>query len=577
MEEKALQEFLERIPKDELVKKMSSAGLKYSKLDKTTIVGVLCEFLQDEQNIGLIWNSLSPFEKEYLDEFLKYDERPSYKVLIRMYQKHGMEGGYFKDPWEGKSKLNVFFFRSFVHPQIKRALKKYLTPVVVKYDPVEQPSEDSYNRFNIVGETFTQDFCGVINLAKNVKLSLTKERQVPSKSTILKIDSILSNKDFVFEHMGGIDKIRSFERTNRIYGIFMLLMESGLTYEKGNTMGVSQEAESFLSLKLEDKCRYLFTHYLKSHRIYEISRIVESDYKTGFMGDMTECRNVIIKHLKNCPVGMWVSTEQFLDYIKRMDKNFLINQVSRIAYFSEKHRVYLEPWVTWEEVEGRFVEVVLQEYLSVMGIVDTVVYESEGGCSDYDQIPFFKVEYFRITPLGEFILGMSNEFHYEEKKVKSGFTVEDGFEIKITNEGPNQAHKIFFESFASKTEYPAYSIYRISFAAIVKALDKDISIETIVEYIRSHSYNGIPSEFSLLLDKWKMDSDKVIIKNITVVQMENSELLAELQKELNLEQYMINDLSSAFEIEPNTAMKVKRKIQSKGYYCKVLQKNMDGS
>jgi hypothetical protein len=74
----------------------------------------------------------------------------------------------------------------------------------------------------------------------------------------------------------------------------------------------------------------------------------------------------------------------------------------------------------------------------------------------------------------------------------------------------------------------------------------------------------------LLMDKWKRDSVKVVIKNIMVVQMENSELMDELQKELNLEQYMTSDLSSTFEIESDTAMKVKREIEKRGYYCKVL-------
>lgn len=43
-----------------------------------------------------------------------------------------------------------------------------------------------------------------------------------------------------------------------------------------------------------------------------------------------------------------------------------------------------------------------QEYLLVLGIVDTVISESEGGCPDYYERPFFRVEYFRITPLGVF-------------------------------------------------------------------------------------------------------------------------------------------------------------------------------
>jgi hypothetical protein len=82
---------LENITKDELVKKMEIVGLKYTGLDKKAIVSILEEFLQDEQNIGKIWDSLSSFEKEYLDEFLKYEEQPEYTKLENMYQKHGVK------------------------------------------------------------------------------------------------------------------------------------------------------------------------------------------------------------------------------------------------------------------------------------------------------------------------------------------------------------------------------------------------------------------------------------------------------------------------------------------------------
>lgn len=72
------------------------------------------------------------------------------------------------------------------------------------------------------------------------------------------------------------------------------------------------------------------------------------------------------------------------------------------------------------------------------------------------------------------------------------------------------------------------------------------------------------------MSKWKRDSDKVVIKNIMIIQMENSELMDELQKELNLKQYMASNLSNAFEISPNAAQKVKREVEKKEYYCKVL-------
>lgn len=49
MRKSTLKEYLEGITKDELVKKMRAAGLKHTGLDKTAVVGILDEFLQDEQ------------------------------------------------------------------------------------------------------------------------------------------------------------------------------------------------------------------------------------------------------------------------------------------------------------------------------------------------------------------------------------------------------------------------------------------------------------------------------------------------------------------------------------------------
>ena len=413
MQEKPLIDYLENSTKNVLINKMRIAGLKYTGLDKRAIVAKLEEFSGDEQNIGKIWNSLSPFEKDFLDEFLKYEEMPSYTKIKYLYQKHGVQESPYRDPWDERSKMSFFFIGRSVPSPFKKMLASYLTPIVIKYTPLEEPPEDEKSLLNSIGESFAKDFCNVISLANSTKLTLTKAKHVPTKSSVLKINNALVTKDFVSGEFRGIDNIRSIDDANRIYGISMLLVAANLLFETNNIFRVSHNAELFLRLNLVDQCKYLLKHYLESNIIHEVKRIVESSYKTERDGNMTECRNVIIKHLKKCPVGVWVSSSQLLDYVKIKDKNFLLNQVDYITCFSEKFREYLEPWVEWEQVEGRFIEVVLQEYLSVIGIVDTVIYESEGGSADYDQYPFFKVDYFRITSLGAYVLGMSNDYSYE--------------------------------------------------------------------------------------------------------------------------------------------------------------------
>jgi hypothetical protein len=407
--ELSYKEYLEGVTKDRLVQIMKLTGFRYSGLRKDDIIEFLNVYMQNEQNVESIWNSLSPFEKEYMNEFLKYDEPPIYNVLQHLYHKYGIKESYFRDPREILSKMSLFFIDKSIAPQLKKQLQKHIKPIVIHYDALYELPEDDQYHTTIVGERFTEDFCNMLDLADHDDLTLTQVKRLPTKRSVLKMNHALSNKDFIFKDYGQIDWINNIEDTNRIFGIFMLMAASYLIRTDGKTIRTTGEAFTFRKQNPIDQCKTLFEYYLKSQRINELHRIVESVFRTAVAGNLETCREVIIKHIRRCPVGLWVRISQFMDYIKMQDKNFLIDQVRYISCFSDKHKIYTEPWVDWEEVEGRFIEVALLEYLSVMGIVDIVFCEREGGSSDYDLLPFFKVEYFRITSLGASVLGMNSE------------------------------------------------------------------------------------------------------------------------------------------------------------------------
>lgn len=109
MEEKELKECLECSTKNELIKKMKIAGLRYTGLLKSDLVDTLEEFLLNENNIHKIWKELTPFEREYIDEFLRYDELPSYEKVEYLHEKYGIKKERFKKPWEIESKIKLIF------------------------------------------------------------------------------------------------------------------------------------------------------------------------------------------------------------------------------------------------------------------------------------------------------------------------------------------------------------------------------------------------------------------------------------------------------------------------------------
>lgn len=142
MEEKTLKECLEGNTKEELIKKMKVAGLKYTGLLKSDLVGILEEFLLNENNIDNIWKEITPFEREYLEEFLRYDELPNIKKMKCLHEKYPAEKDKFKKPWERESNIRLLFQRDTVPFQIKKLLERYLAPIEINYDALEQVPQD---------------------------------------------------------------------------------------------------------------------------------------------------------------------------------------------------------------------------------------------------------------------------------------------------------------------------------------------------------------------------------------------------------------------------------------------------
>jgi superfamily II helicase len=120
MEEKELKECLECSTKNELIKKMKIAGLRYTGLLKSDLVDTLEEFLLNKNNIHKIWKELTPFEREYIEEFLRYDELPSYEKVEYLHEKYGIKKERFKKPWEIESKIKLIFQLEAVPYPIKK-------------------------------------------------------------------------------------------------------------------------------------------------------------------------------------------------------------------------------------------------------------------------------------------------------------------------------------------------------------------------------------------------------------------------------------------------------------------------
>lgn len=263
------------------------------------------------------------------------------------------------------------------------------------------------------------------------------------------------------------------------------------------------------------------------------------------------------------PIDKWIDREQLLKFIKKLDRNFLRKIVGTIYTYYEYEHYYYPDQNSWEEEEGRFIDVVLMEYLASMGIVDLLISE------DYndDDIEYFKVEYFKVTQLGAHILGINDDYKIENIEDETGIIIQPNYEIIVQEGAMKDVHCIYLDKFAEELSEETVSIYKISFKAMVTALDNKISIEEIIDYFEEYSQNKIPDNVLMSLNEWKEKSKKIKIRTVTIVETDDKYLLEELKNYKEIKKDTLSELPYAFEIDSKATNKVKRNIEKKNHFC----------
>jgi hypothetical protein len=314
----------------------------------------------------------------------------------------------------------------------------------------------------------------------------------------------------------------------------------------------------------------LFDYYIEAKNIFELDRIRETKIRTDSRPNLSPARNFILKYLSKCPVNGWVDISELLRFIKKINRNFLTKLVGDIETYNDYERYYSSGNHSWEHIEGRFVQIILLEYLSALGIVDLMV---EQDCDDYANNYFYSVSYLRLTPLGAYILGVIDDYQEPEQPeaANSGIIIQPNYEMIVASGGMQEVHVLFLDRFAEKVSEGAVNVYKISFKAIVSALDQGIPVQELIDYFQEYSINPIPDNVLLTLKEWDLKSKKIRIRTVTILETDDQYLLEELKSYKTIRHYIRNELPYVIEIDGKSANKLKREIEKKNQFCQMEQ------
>ncbi|HOJ11240.1 MAG TPA: helicase-associated domain-containing protein [Clostridiales bacterium] len=554
-----------------LSKLIKIAGLKGVSTRKAAMVSALDTFLSDIWNIQQTWKALNKYEKEILEEYIRSGRTLDSGDMKAIMEKYGKGVKFFSatklvDCFSENSPAKLFFLPTHMPEQIYNILKDLVKPLEIRFNPVTEISKENVSYELFIGEQFYQDFVQMIRLVNSNKLKTTKGSKFPTKASTVKINEVLINKEILTDSYIDIENIRTIEQTTRIYGIIQLMFDSGLLEEKNGILALGPEAEKFLKLNYIDKSKELLHTYIDSKNINEIERISEIKVRTYRQPYFKTSRETILRYLSMCPIDQWVERSEFLKVIKRNSRKFILDETGNIESYDDYYRYYTDSDLGFNEIEGRFIDVMLIEYLSALGIVDVMLDEWS---SEFYNYSYFVSSYFKLTPMGAYILGV-NEGYISDKEIDSagfGLIVQPNYEILIPEGSMKDLHVIFFDRFAEKISEDKVNIYKLSFKSIITALDNGIGVGEIIEYIKKYCQHDIPENVLITLNEWEQESKRIRIRTVTIVEADSKYLIEELKAYKSISGNIKKELPFIFEIENNASNKVKREIEKKNHFC----------
>jgi len=555
-----------------LPRMLKIAGIKAASTRKADMVAALEKYLKNEQNIIRTWNRLNPLEKELMEECVRSNGKLEYDEIKQVFQKHNVEFPYtssyscrFSDVFDDYSPARLFFINRYIPKSIYNVLKRMVKPLEIKYTPIKKAIDNNIDAELVIGESFIKDCINFMKLVNNSKLKTTKVSGLPNKTAFLKINEVLVNKEILTSDFDDLSNIRNIEQTFRIYGLSNLLREAKLIEEAEGRIVLGLRAKEFLKASCQDKCEMLLDAYINSEKIYELDRIRELKMRVSVTSNLRSGRELVLKYLSHCPVNEWIEMNEMLTFIKKNDREFLTDIVGEILTYDEYNHYYYSGYHNWRDIEGRFVEIVLLEYLSAMGIVDIGICEKED--CDYRYIQYYSVKYFRLTSLGAYVLGITDDYTGEAMQEDSGFLIQPNYEIVIAAGNMQDVHEFYLDSFAEKISAGSVSVYKLSFKSIIKALDRNISVKNIITYLEEYASQPIPENVLLTLQEWERESKRIKIRTVKILETDDLYLLEELKSYKTIRNNVVNELPYAIEIDSKATNKLKREIEKKHHFC----------
>lgn len=332
----------------------------------------------------------------------------------------------------------------------------------------------------------------VLGLAAREKLAVSEKRREPTAATVRTVSEALRNGDFYPSDLAaprgrGRSAYDSADEPGpiRAFAWPMLLQVGGLARPSGTRLRLTKAGERALAGDPAVALRTLWRKWSESASFDELSRveIIKGQRRRG-RGGLTAVaprRHAIADALADCPVSEWVAVNELFRYMRAAGHDFEVTRNPWDLYIEDREYGSLgyQGFGGWPILQARYALALLFEYVATLGMIDVAYIPPAGARKDYthiwgaDDASFFSrydgLLYLRLTPLGAYCLGLSEQYEAADAREDAGLMVLPNLEITVMGAALGPADELLLDRYAARRSERVWALERPRLLAAAEA------------------------------------------------------------------------------------------------------------
>ena len=405
----------------------------------------------------------------------------------------------------------------FVPADLRARLLEFVAPPPpVGLESSETPQEGEGQFERSTEREALQEVVVMLRTIEQERIVVSDKTALPASSTLQLLGAKLVGGDFY----PVVEKKDKWDQTIGPIKAFawpMLLQAGALAVRSGTRLTLSPAGLKALSAPPADVLRALWRKWLKTTLLDEFSRVDAIKGQGGagrVMSAVAPRRAAIEQALRSCPVGRWVTLDDFSRFMRASDLQFVVAHDPWKLYLCERQYGSLgyDGSHGWNILQDRYIWAVLLEYAATLGMIDVACLDPADACDDFrsmwgaDEMRFLSrydgLCSFRLNALGAYVLGLRESYKPVAQPSNVGISVMPSLRVLVVRGTLSAQDALLLDQWAEPVEEGCWLLDRQKSLA---AIEKGHDMAALKQFLQSHDELPLPELVESFLQRCERD------------------------------------------------------------------------